>query len=258
MRGVARRSVATAYRVRALALRKTKLGEADLIVTLLAEDGCQIRAVAKGARKTKSRFGARLEPYSVADLMLSPGRSLEIVTEAEMVSGHDGIRSDYDRLRAASVVADFLDKVSVECQAEARIFALATTTLDVMETAPVSDLPLLVVAFLVKGMAMHGYRPALTACACCAAATDPADTCFSLSAGGVLCPECAGKDASVVRVAPDVPVVLNALLGAKLADVGALGIPEDLTHDALVLVKAFVVYHVPARMKALDAYTREG
>lgn len=249
--------MAVAYRVRALALRKTKLGESDLIITLLAEDGCQIRAVAKGARKTRSRFGARLEPYSVTDLMLSPGRSLEIVTEAETVASHGGIRSDYDRLRAAAVVVDFLDKVSVECQAEARVFALSTTALDVMETADVADLPLLVVTFLVKGMAMHGYRPALTACACCAAPTDPEDTRFSLSAGGVLCPACAGQDASVVRVAPDVPVVLEALLGAKFADVGALGVPADLAHDALILVKAFVTYHVPARMKALDAYTRE-
>jgi DNA repair protein RecO (recombination protein O) len=249
--------VAVSYRVRALALRKTKLGESDLIITLLAEDGCQIRAVAKGARKTKSRFGARLEPYSVADLMLSPGRSLEIVTEAQTVASHDGIRSDYDRLRAAAVVADFLDKLSLECQTESRVFALSTTMLDVMETAEIADLPLLVVSFLVKGMAMHGYRPALTACACCAASTDPGDTRFSLAAGGVLCPACAGKDATVVRVAPDVPAVLQALLAARLADVGSLGVPADLTHDALILVKAFVGYHVPARMKALDAYTRE-
>lgn len=250
--------MAVAYRVRALALRKTKLGESDLIITLLAEDGSQIRAVAKGARKMKSRIGSRLEPYSVADLMLSPGRSLEIVTEVEMITSHDALRSDYDRLRAAAVVADFLDKVSVEGQAESRTFALSTTTLDVMETADVADLPLLVVAFLAKGMAMHGYRPALTACACCAAATVPEDTRFSLSAGGVLCPACAGQDSSVVRTAPDVPVVLGALLGAKLADVAALGVPSDLTHDALILMKAFVTYHVPARMKALDAYTREG
>ncbi len=258
MPGAARRFVAVSYRVRALALRKTKLGESDLIITLLAEDGCQIRAVAKGARKTKSRVGSRLEPYSIADLMLSPGRSLEIVTEAELVTSHDALRSDYDRLRAAAVVADFLDKMSVECQAESRIFALATTTLDVLETAAIADLPLLVTAFLVKGMAMHGYRPALTACACCAAACNPEDTRFSLSAGGILCPDCAGQDSSVVRTAPDVPVVLQALLGAKLADVAGLGVPADLTHDALILVKGFVGYHVPARMKALDAYTREG
>lgn len=249
--------MANAYRVRALALRKTKLGESDLIVTLLAADGCQIRAVAKGARKTSSRFGARLEPFTVADLMLSPGRSLEIVTEAQTVTSHSALRSDYDRLRAASVVADFLDKVSVECQAEERLFGLATATLDAVETAGIGDLRALVVAFLVKGMAMQGYRPQLAACACCAGPTDPHDVRFSLAAGGVVCAGCAGIDASVVRVAADVPVVIDALLRAKLADVAALGIPAPLTADTFRLVKAFVTYHLPARMKALDAYARE-
>ncbi len=248
--------MATAYRVRALALRKTKLGEADLIVTLLAADGCQIRAVAKGARKTKSRFGARLEPFSVADLMLSPGRSLEIVTEAETVTSHDALRSDYDRLRAASVVADFLDKVSVECQAEERIFALATATLDEMERCEVELLPAIVVAFLVKGMAMQGYRPELLSCAMCAAATDTHDVRFSFAAGGVVCIACGGADVSVMPVAADMPVILDALIRAKLADIAALGIPAPAITDALRLIGAFVVYHVPARMKALDAYLR--
>ncbi len=250
--------MATAYRVRALALRKTKLGESDLIVTLLAADGCQIRAVAKGARKTKSRFGARLEPFSVADLMLSPGRSLEIITEAETVTSHNALRSDYDRLRAASVIADFLDKVSVECQTESRLFELATTTLDVIEIAEISDLRALVVAFLVKGMAMQGYRPQLAACACCASATDPGDVRFSLAAGGVVCPACAGADTSVVPVAADVPVAIDALMRARLADVAALTIPEALVSDTFRLVRTFVTYHLPARMKALEAYAREG
>lgn len=250
--------MAVAYRVRALSLRKTKLGESDLIVTLLAADGCQIRAVAKGARKTKSRFGARLEPFTVADLMLSPGRSLEVVTEAQTVASHDLLRSDYDRLRAASVVSDYLDKVSVECQAEERLFALATTTLDVMEVAEIHDLRALVTAFLVKGMAMQGYRPQLAACACCASGTDPGDVRFSLAAGGVVCPACSGTDVSVMPVASDVPVVIDALMRSKMADVAALEVPEAAVSDSLRLVKAFVTYHVPARMKAFDAYMREG
>ena len=74
-----------AYPLRALVLRKTKLGETDLILTLLSEDGRQVRAVAKGLRKPGSRFGGRLEPYSVVDLLLHTGRSLEVVTEARTV-----------------------------------------------------------------------------------------------------------------------------------------------------------------------------
>ncbi|MHB1340425.1 MAG: DNA repair protein RecO [Coriobacteriia bacterium] len=246
----------TTYRVRALSLRKTKLGESDLIVTFLAEDGCQIRAVAKGVRKTTSRFGARLEPFSVADIMLAHGRTLEIVTEAETVASHDALRGDFDAVRAAAVVVDFLEKVSVECQTEDRIFALGTTTLDVIEASEPEDHAGIVTAFLAKGMAMHGYRPGLSVCVTCAGEAGERPS-FSLASGGVVCGSCIGNDTSVIAVSPGVPEVLGALLMAKLSDVRALEIPRPLLREALLLLKAFVSYHVPARLKALDAYVRE-
>ena len=129
-----------AYPLRALVLRKTKLGETDLILTLLAADGRQVRAVANGARKSKSRLCARVEPFSVLDLLLHSGRNLEIIAEAETVATHDALRADYDRTMAASVVVDVLDKGSMEGQTEPQLFEMALVTLDVMESAPVSAL----------------------------------------------------------------------------------------------------------------------
>ena len=122
------------YPTRALVLRKTKLGETDTILTLLASDGHQVRAVAKGLRKPGGRFGARLEPFAVVDLLLHTGRSLDIVTEVQTVATHALLREDFDRSAAASVVVDVLDKISVEGQPEPQLFALSTTALDVMET----------------------------------------------------------------------------------------------------------------------------
>lgn len=136
-------------------------------MTFLAEDGCQVRAVAKGARKPGSRLGGRVEPFVVADLLVHEGRSLDTISDVEIASAHAGIRADYDRTTAASVVADFLDKISVECQTEDRLFGLACATLDAMETAETAALPALVVAFLLKGIAMHGYRPQFGVCASC-------------------------------------------------------------------------------------------
>lgn len=245
------------YRARALALRKTRLGESDLIVTLLAADGCQIRAVAKGARKTTSRFGARLEPFSVTDLLLARGRSLDIITEAECVASHEALRTDYDRTTAASVVADFLDKVSVECQAEEQLFPLGVTTLAVMESAEIDALPALVAAFLVKGMAMHGYRPQLGACAACGepfSAGRAAAKRFSLDAGGILCAECVGADPAALKVSAELAETLTLLLRSKMSDVAGAALQAAKVKEALVVVRAFVGYHVPARMKALEMY----
>ncbi|HET6498620.1 MAG TPA: recombination protein O N-terminal domain-containing protein, partial [Coriobacteriia bacterium] len=87
----------TAYRIRALVLRKTRLGEADIILTLLAGEGTIVRAVAKGMRKPTSRFAGRLEPGSVVDLLLAPGRTLEVVSDVRSVDLHPGLRDEYER-----------------------------------------------------------------------------------------------------------------------------------------------------------------
>lgn len=243
------------YPLRALVLRKTKLGETDTILTLLADDGRQVRAVAKGLRKPGSRFGGRLEPYSVVDLLMHTGRSLEVVSEARTVSAHAALREDLDRSAAAAVVADMLDKISLEGQSEPTIFALGETTLSVMEGAPAASLPALTVAFVVKAMAMHGYRPELESCAACACDA-AASTAFSLVQGGALCPACGQLDPSALRVPAEARAWLERLLRSKMIDVAAEPPPDEAVRDCFALVRSFVAYHLPARLKALDFYAQ--
>ncbi len=241
------------YPARVLVLRKTKLGETDTILTLLDSDGRQVRAVAKGLRKPGGRFGARLEPFAVADLLLHTGRSLDVITEARTVTTHAPLREDFDRSAAATVVADLLDKISVEGQAEPQLFAMATTTLDVMEQAPADALPALVVAFVAKAMAMHGYRPQLESCACCAGELH-ASRGFSVASGGAVCPECGQLDASAVGFSAEGRAWLERLLRARMAEIPEMGMPAAAVADCFALIRSFVSYHLPARLKALDYY----
>lgn len=240
------------YPLTALVLRKTKLGETDVILTLLAQDGRQVRAVAKGLRKPGSKFGARLEPYAVVDLLLHTGKSLEIVAEARTVATNAALREDLDRSMAAAVVADLLDKVSVEGQVEARLFALATTTLGVMDTCEVEALKALVVAFLLKAMSMHGYRPQLDVCSSCAGT--PATQAFSLVQGGVLCAACESLDPSALRFPDELREWLRFLLGSTMSAIAADPPPTDAVSDSFSFVRGFVAYHLPSRLKALDYY----
>lgn len=242
-----------AYPLTALVLRKTKLGETDVILTLLADDGRQVRAVAKGLRKPGSRFGGRLEPFSVVDLLLHTGRSLEVVTEARTVAPHAALREDLDRSAAAAVVADLLDKISVEGQAEPRLFALSTTSLSVMESAQVEALPALVVAFLVKALAMHGYRPELEVCATCACDASGSAS-FSAVSGGVLCPVCGELDSGALAVPCEAREWMLALMRSTMAQVAGMEMPSAAVWDCFTMVRAFVAYHVHARLKALDFY----
>ncbi|MDY0088571.1 MAG: DNA repair protein RecO [Coriobacteriia bacterium] len=238
------------YRLRALVLRKTRLGEADIILTLLSDDGRIVRAVAKGMRKPTSRFSGRLEPGSVADLMLASGRNLEIISDVRSVDLHTGLRAEYGRLTAASVVLDVLDKMAVEGQPEERLYGLACATLTALERAEDPSQKCVVTGFLLKAMAMHGYRPHLDSCVACASAAE-GPTEFSLDAGGVLCPACGG---SAPALSSGVRNLLTWLLASKMDDIARTELSSREMNEAFALMRQFVTYHLPARLKALEFY----
>ena len=100
------------HQVRALSLKKTKLGETDLIVTFLAADGCQVRAVAKGARKPGSRFGGRVEPFTVVDMLLHSGRTLETITEAEIARIHAPVGLDIGAKTPAEIALSVMAQIT--------------------------------------------------------------------------------------------------------------------------------------------------
>ncbi len=246
------------YSARVVVLRKTKLGESDLILTLLAEDGSQIRAVAKGARKSGSRTSGRVEPAATVDLLLHTGRTLDVIAEVQTVSARRGLREDFDRATAASALLDVLDKVSCEGQAEERVFALAEAALNALEAAQPQAVAALVAAFVIKALAMSGYRPLLSACVACggAAAQAPA---FSAGAGGVLCERCRDMDPAAGLISENARRVAAHLLGATMADIaeqaGGKGGEERATvTECLAVMHLFAAHHLPGRLRALEAY----
>ena len=99
------------YRDDGIVLRTQKLGEADRIITILGRTTGRIRAVAKGVRRTKSRFGARLEPFTHVDLMLHPGRSLDIITQAEVIRPYgEPLAGDYPRYTAGVAMLETAER----------------------------------------------------------------------------------------------------------------------------------------------------
>jgi DNA repair protein RecO (recombination protein O) len=152
-----------------LVLRKTKLGETDLIITGFSDEGRQVRAVAKGARRPGSRTGVHLELYSVARVLLHKGRSLDIVTEAEGLSGNERCRGDLLHSAAAAVVVELLDKVSMDGDTEPRLFPLALEALRCVGTVPDEGVALIAAATVLKTASQLGFRPSLRECVCCGA-----------------------------------------------------------------------------------------
>ncbi|MFT7599969.1 MAG: DNA repair protein RecO (recombination protein O) [Acidimicrobiales bacterium] len=172
------------YRDEGVVLRTYKLGEADRIIVLYTRNHGKVRAVAKGVRRTKSKFGARLEPAAVAFLQLYEGRNLDIITQAETAVVQPLLRSDLERFGRASVLLEIVDQVAIEGEANQAMYKVLTGALAELERA---GNPLVVPAFVAKVLVLEGVQPLLDACVRCGTGEDL--VAIDLSEGGVLCRE---------------------------------------------------------------------
>jgi DNA repair protein RecO (recombination protein O) len=192
------------YRDDGIVLRTQKLGEADRIITILGRTTGRVRAVAKGVRRTKSRFGARLEPFTHVDLMLHPGRSLDVITQAEVIRPYgEPLAADYPRYTAGVAMLETAERFTpVEKEPALRQLLLLVGGLRSLGEAE-HDSRLVLDAFLLRSLAVAGYAPALEECARCGAsagtrarpgAIAPSDQvrlpAFAVAAGGMVCASC--------------------------------------------------------------------
>jgi DNA repair protein RecO (recombination protein O) len=156
------------YRDDGIVLRTQKLGEADRIITVLGRSTGRVRAVAKGVRRTKSRFGARLEPFTHVDLMLHPGRSLDVITQAEVIRPYgQPLAGDYPRYTAGVAMLETAERFTpVEKEPALRQLLLLIGGLRTLGEGQ-RDPRLVLDAFLLRSLAVAGYAPALEECARC-------------------------------------------------------------------------------------------
>jgi DNA repair protein RecO (recombination protein O) len=253
------------YSLRAIVLKKTKLGETDLIFTLLALDGRQVRGVAKGARKPASSFAARLELYSVVDLLMHTGRQLDIISEARIVDSNKDCRADLEHTSFASVMVDLLDKTTSDGDCEPILFPLTVAALAAAGRAPLRFLPFVTAAHLLKVLAVHGLRPALSSCAYCGEPLSPhvgaAPSLFTFSGGGRICVSCSeAVTGGFDRVDARVLSWVQALIGSTFeeievfcADLDATCLEEcaQLPHDLLRFCESWLKAHLDIRLKTL-------
>ena len=231
------------YSCRLMVLRKTKLGEADVVVTCLAQDGSQVRAVAKGARKPQSSLSSRLEQFAVADCQLARGRNLDVVTEARAVNLHAGLRADVEAVLAASPIAELLVRTTQVQLPVERLFDMADAALGALEVSRDQAKTPLAAAALLKTAALLGFRPNFSSCVSCGLLTDDmpqeGKRAFSHRDGGVVCRTCA---TSLERVTVDVAVLdwAHALMMSTFAQVSQFDIDAHLSLLLLQFVMAYL------------------
>jgi DNA repair protein RecO (recombination protein O) len=244
------------YTTEAVVLRSIRFGEADRVLHLYTADRGRVGAVAKGVRKTKSRFGGRLEPLSHVELVLHQGAGeLQTVTSVQLIRAHDAARADYYRLSAGLIGAEAMLRLFPEQEQNERAFTALTRFLDVLDDTPhAADRPSLdplALSFQLKLLWLSGYLPHLTSCAECGA-DDATLVGYSPRAGGAVCRGCASQ-AEAIALSTEGIRGIEGLLGSPLADAVGLGMSERATRDALRVVTASYEYNGGFRLRTLSA-----
>lgn len=238
------------YRTRATVLDRTKLAEQDLILTLLSADGSQVRAVAKGARKPGGRLAARVELFCETDFLLAAGRSLDVVSEAQTVEPHAALRGDYERVAAASAVAEVARLTCYEDAPDGFLHPICSRALRACEEADDrAHLDLVIAAYAMKVLAHGGWRPELAGCCACG---DPAVSYFSAAAGGVLCASCAREVAGAQPISAGELAWLRATLACTFDELLVAEVDAQIAALLLALAHSWAATHLDARLRAME------
>lgn len=237
------------YRDQAVVLRTHQLGEADRIITLLTRTHGKVRAVARGVRKTSSKFGGRLEPFQHIDIQFAEGRgALEVVTQVEALHV-SRLAEDYTRFTAAQVLVETADRLVVEERSPAlRQYRLLLGALRALEAGD-RPAPLVVDSYLLRALAVAGYAVSTTRCAGC---ENPDVRWFSPMGGGAVCTGCRAPGSTQL----DQPAALHlgALLGGDWGTVVSTDLGTSKRVDAMVV--AYATWHLDHALRSLPFFER--
>ncbi|MGO1438571.1 MAG: DNA repair protein RecO [Brevibacterium yomogidense] len=238
------------YRDEAIVLGGHKLGEADRIVVLLTREHGLVRAVAKGIRRTKSKFGSRLEPFMFVDLQAHVGKSLDIVTQVELKEPFArGIMADYDVYSAATVMAETAQKLTEDeprTRGQFLLLLSAIRSLCNMEHPPRQSLD----AYLLRAMSLAGWAPSLVDCAQCGMPGPHRG--FSAALGGTVCTDCRPHGTALTSTS-----AVNHMAALLTGDWTVAAVtPVRTALEASRLVTAYVHWHLERRVRSLNVLER--
>ena len=240
------------YKTEAVVLRSLRLGEADRVLHVYTLERGRVGVVAKGIRRTKSRFGARLEPLSHVELLLHQGSGeLQTVTGVDLIRPHRAARENHYRLNVGLVGLEAMLRLFNEPEANPRAFHALTRFLDLLDEltpngATQPRLDPLVLSFQLKLLWLSGYLPHVTSCAECGGESDLVG--YSPRAGGAVCRAC-GDD--VLPLSPAGLHGIEALLSRPLAEAHEAGLSERSAREALAVISSSYEFHGGFRLRTL-------
>jgi DNA repair protein RecO (recombination protein O) len=241
------------YKTDAIVLRSLRFSEADRILHLYTSTRGRIGAIAKGVRKTKSRYGARLEPLSHVELMLHEGSGeLQTVTGVDLKRSHHETREQPYRLNVGLIGAEAMLRLFGEPEANERAFTALERFLDLLDELPPAEgdpvFEPLALSFQLKLLWVAGYLPHLTSCVECGRSDELVG--YSARAGGAVCSDHA-RDA--LRLSAEGIAGVEQLLSSPLADARGAAPTPRIQRDALTVIVSSYEEHGGFRLRTLSA-----
>jgi DNA repair protein RecO (recombination protein O) len=254
------------YRDTAIVLRTYRLGEADRIIVFLTQEHGKVRAIAKGVRKTRSKFGGRLEPLSCVLVQLHRGRDLDVISQVETVDANRAMFGDLDSMTEAFAMLEAVDQLVPDREPVPHIYKMLAGARQTLLTRPS---PIIVPAFLWKLLSAEGLRPQLDACASCAETItlDPQDNdrtrlSFDIALGGVLCRSCGSNTGA--GVSHGARELMRRILGGNLNEVldeafdpRGQHLDDPIVNEVLSIATAAFEHHMERRLRSVRIFERE-
>lgn len=238
------------YRVQAIVLRRTDVGEADRLLTLFTPDLGKIRVNAKGARKPSSRKSGHVELFTHVDLLIAKGQRVDVVTQADTIEAFIDLRDNLERVSYAYYLAELVDKFSEEGSENRPVFDLLVHALGWL-SEPATNPDLLARFFELRFLQYVGYRPQLFQCLHCGNAIEPVENYFSVEAGGVLDPNCAHTQRDAQAISLNTLKVLRYLQTREWEAVRHLSLAPKVLFEVEQLMQRYITFHLERDLKSI-------
>src|SRR5512133_767864 len=229
------------FRVEAVVLRHANWGEADRIVTLYTREQGKLRAVAKGARKIRSRKAGHLEPFTHITLQLAKSRDIPIVTQVETIDPYLPLRETLVLTGYASYVRELLDRFTYEEEGgNLSLFRLLTETL--ARLCSTAETWTVVRYYEMRLLEFLGFRPQLFECANCRETIEAVDQYFSPSAGGIICPKCGNGLPGLWKVSVEALKYMRHFQRSNYNEAARARVPLEVQREVETLMQAYFTY----------------
>ena len=242
------------YRTEAIVLSRRDFGEADRLLTLFSRERGKIRAIAKGARKPQSRKTGHVELFMRTRFLVAVGRSLDIITQAEMVEAYGPLRDDLVRATYASYVVELLDRFTVDEDPNLQLYDLLAEALRWL--ANTDNLLLFARYYELRLLHLVGYRPQLFRCVSGGEEIEEEDQYFSAELGGLLCPNCRPADKDAREISGAAVKVLRFLQTRKWVTVRNLHLRRELHSELEAIMYHYLTYILERNLKSADFLNR--